>query len=42
MTGGQVGAERSHPRAAFEGHVLDTPWDSLLLVYFAVMRKVPT
>jgi hypothetical protein len=33
-TGGQVVAERSHPRAAFDGHVLDTPWDWLHLVYF--------
>jgi hypothetical protein len=27
-------AERSDPRAAFDGHVLDTPWDMLHLAYF--------
>ena len=32
--GGQVVAERSDPRAAFDGHVLDTPWDLLHLAYF--------
>jgi hypothetical protein len=32
--GGQVVAERSEPRAAFDGHVLDTPWDWLHLAYF--------
>ena len=32
--GGQVVAERSEPRAAFDGHVLDTPWDLLHLAYF--------
>ena len=34
-TGGQLVAERSDPRAAFNGHVLDTPWDWLHLAYFA-------
>jgi hypothetical protein len=33
-TAGQVVAERSDPRAAFDGHVLDTPWDMLELAYF--------
>lgn len=32
---GQVSEERVNPRAAFEGHQLDTPWDSLHLAYFA-------
>jgi hypothetical protein len=32
--GGQVVAQRSEPRAAFDGHVLDTPWDLLHLAYF--------
>jgi hypothetical protein len=33
-TSGQVVAERSDPRAAFHGHVQDTPWDWLHLAYF--------
>ncbi|MEV7992934.1 hypothetical protein AB0O67_13710 [Streptomyces sp. NPDC086077] len=32
---GEVRAERSAPRAAFEGHTLDTPWDELHVAYFA-------
>ena len=32
---GDVVEERVHPRESFEGHVLDTPWDSLQLAYFA-------
>jgi hypothetical protein len=32
--GEQVVAERSDPGAAFDGHVLDTPWDWLHLAYF--------
>jgi hypothetical protein len=27
-------AERPDPKAAFHGHVLDTPWDMLHLAYF--------
>jgi hypothetical protein len=34
-TSGQLVAERPDPRAAFHGHVQDTPWDSLHLAYFA-------
>jgi hypothetical protein len=34
-TSRQVVAERSDPRAAFHGHVQDTPWDWLHLAYFA-------
>jgi hypothetical protein len=34
-TGGQLVAERSEPRAAFNGQVMDTPWDWLHLGYFA-------
>jgi hypothetical protein len=33
-TSGQVVAERSDPRAAFHGHLWDTPWDWLHLGYF--------
>jgi hypothetical protein len=33
-TAGQVVAERSDPRAAFDGHVLEMPWDRLHLAYF--------
>jgi len=32
---GEVVEERSNPRESFKGHVLDTPWDSLQLAYFA-------
>ncbi|GAA3045966.1 hypothetical protein GCM10010464_07770 [Pseudonocardia yunnanensis] len=32
---GEVVAERRDPRAAFAGHVLETPWDELHLAYFA-------
>lgn len=31
---GEVVAERSDPRSAFAGHVLETPWDELHLAYF--------
>lgn len=34
-TTGEILQERNHPRAAFEGHVLETPWDDLHLAYFA-------
>lgn len=34
-TSGQLVAERGNPRAAFRGHVQDTPWDWLHLAYFA-------
>jgi hypothetical protein len=33
-TAGAVVSERSHPRASFAGHVLDTPWDPLQRAYF--------
>jgi hypothetical protein len=32
---GEVLAERLDPRAAFSGHVIETPWDDLHLAYFA-------
>jgi len=32
---GDVVEERLNPRGSFRGHVLDTPWDSLQLAYFA-------
>ena len=32
---GDVVEERFNPRESFKGHVLDTPWDSLQLAYFA-------
>jgi hypothetical protein len=32
--GGAVTAERNDPRAAFAGHVRETPWDALHLTYF--------
>ncbi|MEU1199214.1 hypothetical protein ABZ446_23730 [Streptomyces sp. NPDC005813] len=32
---GEVSAERHDPRAAFAGHTLETPWDSLHVAYFA-------
>src|SRR5438445_6668837 len=32
---GDVVEERFSPRDSFKGHVLDTPWDSLQLAYFA-------
>ena len=32
---GDVVEERLNPRESFKGHVLDTPWDSLQLAYFA-------
>ncbi|MEV6681920.1 hypothetical protein AB0N09_34360 [Streptomyces erythrochromogenes] len=32
---GEVVADRFAPRAAFEGHTLETPWDELHLAYFA-------
>ncbi|MEW2382821.1 hypothetical protein AB0873_12150 [Micromonospora sp. NPDC047707] len=32
---GEVKAERLDPRAAFAGHVLETPWDDLHVAYFA-------
>jgi len=32
---GDVVEERVNPRESFAGHVLDTPWDSLQLAYFA-------
>jgi hypothetical protein len=31
---GEVVAERDDPRAAFEGHTLETPWDPLDRAYF--------
>lgn len=31
---GSVVAERNHPRAAFAGHEMNTPWDSLHRAYF--------
>ncbi|GAA5149755.1 hypothetical protein GCM10023321_14130 [Pseudonocardia eucalypti] len=31
---GQVVAERANPRAAFDGHTAETPWDQLHLAYF--------
>lgn len=34
-TGDDVIEERVNPRAAFAGHVLETPWDQLDSVYFA-------
>ncbi len=34
-TCGHLVAERANPRAAFHGHVQDTPWDWLHLAYFA-------
>jgi hypothetical protein len=33
-TAGAVVSERSNPRASFDGHVLDTPWDPLDRAYF--------
>ncbi|NBM15261.1 hypothetical protein [Streptomyces sp. GC420] len=33
--GGEVRTERLDPRAAFEGHTLETPWDDLHVAYFA-------
>lgn len=33
-TGGDIVAERDNPRAAFDGHVTETPWDPLHLAYF--------
>jgi hypothetical protein len=33
-TEGAVVEERTHPRAAFAGHTLDTPWDDLDAIYF--------
>jgi hypothetical protein len=32
---GAVIAERAHPRAAFAGHILETPWDVLDRFYFS-------
>jgi hypothetical protein len=32
---GKVIEERMNPRASFEGHVLETPWDRIQLAYFA-------
>lgn len=32
---GTILQERSHPREAFNGHTLDTPWDHLHCLYFA-------
>lgn len=32
---GKLLEERPNPRAAFEGHTFETPWDSLHLAYFA-------
>ncbi len=32
---GDVLEERFNPRQSFQGHVLETPWDSLQLAYFA-------
>jgi hypothetical protein len=32
---GELIKERSDPRAAFEGHTVDTPWDDLHLAYFS-------
>jgi hypothetical protein len=32
---GAVVAERAHPRAAFAGHTLQTPWDTLDRFYFS-------
>src|SRR5216684_67963 len=34
-TEGEVVEERTNPRAAFAGHTLQTPWDTLHLIYFA-------
>src|SRR5215831_12949588 len=33
-TDGKIVASRDNPRDAFEGHVTETPWDNLHLVYF--------
>lgn len=35
MTSGDTLLSRDNPRAAFEGHVLETPWDDLHVAYFA-------
>ncbi|MFP3756222.1 hypothetical protein SB751_20210 [Cupriavidus sp. SIMBA_020] len=32
---GQVLQERNEPRASFDGHALETPWDALQLAFFA-------
>jgi hypothetical protein len=32
---GQTLQERNHPRTSFDRHVLETPWDSLQLAFFA-------
>jgi hypothetical protein len=32
--GGEVVRERLHPRASFEGHTMNTPWDPLHRAYF--------
>lgn len=32
---GRVIAERDNPRASFDGHTLETPWDPLQLAFFA-------
>jgi hypothetical protein len=32
---GELTVERLNPRAAFKGHVLETPWDELHVAYFA-------
>jgi hypothetical protein len=34
-TTGETLQSRNHPRAAFDGHLLETPWDDLHVVYFA-------
>jgi hypothetical protein len=31
---GRIVAERDSPREAFDGHVLETPWDALDRAYF--------
>ncbi|RKT10320.1 hypothetical protein B0G69_7684 [Paraburkholderia sp. RAU2J] len=33
--GGEVMAAHDDPRASFEGHTLETPWDALQLAFFA-------
>jgi hypothetical protein len=32
---GEILQSRDNPRASFDGHVLETPWDDLHVVYFA-------
>lgn len=34
VAGGEVIEQREHPRAAFDGHTIMTPWDAQNLIYF--------